>query len=83
MANHEPTWLDCLILRQIPADWESNVTSRYIAERVPGLTALEVTARIKRKLEHRYVECRMGPPYVFRIKPGLILGEDVLREADL
>ena len=80
MANYIPTWLDRLILRQIPADY---VTSSYIAERVPGLTALEVTARIKKNLEHRYVEKRMGPPHMFRLKPGLILGENVIREADL
>jgi len=87
MANYGPTWLDRLILRQIPADWDSRVTSSYIAERVPGLNSREVAARIRRKLDNRYVECRRLPTYryllIYRLKPGLILGEDVLREADL
>jgi hypothetical protein len=83
MANYGLTWLDRRILRHIPADWESRVTSSYIAERVPGLSSKEVAYRIKRKLEHRYVESRRGPPYIFRLKPGLILGEDLLREVDL
>ena len=83
MANYGLTWLDRRILRHIPPDWDSRVTSRYIAERMPGLTTLQVAARIKRKLEHRYVESRMVPPYIHRLKPGLILGEDLLREVDL
>ncbi len=87
MANYIPTWLDRLILRQIPADWDSHVTSSIIAERVPGLNSKEVAARIKRKLDHKFVECRKVPPYrwslIYRLKPGLILGENVLREADL
>jgi hypothetical protein len=82
-----PTWLDRLILRQIPADWDSRVNSGYIAERVPRLNSKEVANRIKNKLEHRFVECRKVPPYrwslIYRLKPGLILGENVLREADL
>jgi len=86
VANYGLTWLDRLILRQIPADWESRVTSSYISERVPGLNSREVAARIRRKLDEKFVECRKLPSYryllIYRLKPGMILGEDVLREAD-
>ena len=82
MANYGPTWLDRLILRLMPADWDGRVTSGYIADRVPGLTALEATACIKKNLVHRFVEIRKVPPCTFRLKPGLILGVNVFWEAD-
>ena len=81
-----PTWLDRLILRQIPADWDGRVTSGYIAERVPRLNSKEVANRIKNKLEHRFVECRKVPPYrwslIYRLKPGLILDAYLVGEAN-
>jgi len=82
MANDGPTWLDREILRHIPVDWDSRVTSSFIAERVPGLSSKMVANRIKKRLEHSYVESRMVPPYIYRLKPGLLLGPDATREAE-
>lgn len=76
------TWVDRLILRQIPADWDSHVTSGFIAERVPWLSSKEVAARIKKRLEHSYVEARMEPPKIYRLKPGLVIGTVLAGEAE-
>ena len=76
------TWVDRLILRQIPADWDSHVTSGFIAERVPWLSSKEVAARIKKRLEHSYVESRIEPPKIYRLKPGLIIGTIPAGEAE-
>ena len=76
------TWVDRLILRHIPADWDGNVTSCFIAERVPWLSSKEVAARIKKRLEHRYVESRRVPPKIYRLKPGLIIGTVLAGEVD-